>query len=104
MKIQKNGGKDPEILVLKKAHLLMGLIGALIMTIVAPAVTVTLAFSNAKAEVNDKIDTIQKENVEKFARKEDVANMSTKVDQVLVGLARLEGYLSASKGSSHNAK
>jgi hypothetical protein len=90
-------GENAEVLVLKKVHLWLGIIGALVVTVGTPLVTVTLAFSNAKADVyekvNTKIDSIQKENIEHFARKEDVKEISGKVDQVLTGVARLEGYL-----------
>lgn len=82
-----------DMLVLKKIHLVLGIIGAIIASLIIPTVTVTMAYSRAKADVEDKINAIQYQNVSTFAKSDDLKELRDKLVAIQVDVSEIKGYL-----------
>lgn len=81
--------RDVVVLGLKKVHIVIVALTA----IVTPSVVVTASFYKARSEIDQKIDGIQLQNVQTFARNEDVRKMNEQLSQIHADIAEIKGYL-----------
>ncbi len=88
------------ILILKKVHLVLGILGAVLASLIVPTVTVTMAYSRAKSDVDAKINDIQLQNVNMFARSADVKEVRDKLEALRVDVSEIKGYLMVNQKTS----
>lgn len=86
--------------LLKKVHLALGVLAAVITSLIVPTVTVTLAYSRAKSDVEAKINDVQLQNVTTFAKAADVKEIRDKLEALRVDVSEIKGYLLVSPKTS----
>ena len=77
-----SAGKDVIVLGLKKVHVIVAAIAG----IVTPSVVVTASFYKAKSELEGKINTIQLQNVNTFAKADDVKTLNKALTGALIDI------------------
>lgn len=60
---------------------------------VTPVTTLVFMFMSARAEMNQKIDTIQLQNVQTFARQDDLKQIHSDINRIANDLSELNGFL-----------
>lgn len=75
-------GKDVMVLGLKKFHLII----VVVVAIASPSVVVTAAFYKSKSELESKINQIQIENVNTFAKGSDVKSLNKALTGALIDI------------------
>ena len=80
---------NQEVITLKKYQLLIGIF----MGLLVPSVSVVAGYYRAMTSLDDKINSIQLQNVNTFARAQDVKAMSEKIDTIAVDVGEIKRYL-----------
>lgn len=89
-------GKDVLVMGLKKVHVIVAALTA----IVTPSVVVTAGYYKAKSELENKINTIQVQNVNTFARSDDVKAMAQTLTKISNDLSEIKGEMKFMNRSS----
>lgn len=78
---------------LKRTHLIMMIVAAMISAILVPMLTLEGSYHQAKAEIQQRISDVQLQNAQTFATKSDVKAMSDKLDKIAADTSEIKGYM-----------
>lgn len=89
MQNQQPGSKDVAVLGLRKVHIIVGALVALI----GPPLVTAGVFYQAKADLSERISRIQLESEREYAKRCDVNAMSEKLNSIGRDVSEIKGYL-----------